>query len=121
MCSPSGAGGWEGRSRGRPVTHPAAVIVLGMPRSGTTLLKEMLDHHPELAIPPESYFIPSLWRRFRMRKNARHLLGDLAALRQLRLWGVDLHDVARRVGPGASFADMIAALYGAYAAGRGKP
>ena len=69
----------------------------------------------------ESYFIPSLWRRFRVRRNARHLLGDLAALPQLRLWGVDLHDLSRRVRPDASFADVMAMVYGAFAAGRERP
>ena len=33
---------------------PPAVFVTGAPRSGTTLLRFMLDSHPELAIPPET-------------------------------------------------------------------
>lgn len=36
--------------------HPMPVIV-GSPRSGTTLLRFMLDAHPELAIPPETGFL----------------------------------------------------------------
>jgi hypothetical protein len=32
-------------------------IVVGSPRSGTTLLRLMLDAHPELAIPPETGFL----------------------------------------------------------------
>ena len=32
-------------------------MILGVSRSGTTLLKEILDHHPDVAIPPESYFV----------------------------------------------------------------
>lgn len=32
-------------------------IVVGSPRSGTTLLRLMLDSHPELAIPPETGFL----------------------------------------------------------------
>ena len=32
-------------------------IVVGSPRSGTTLLRFMLDSHPELAIPPETGFL----------------------------------------------------------------
>lgn len=32
-------------------------IVVGAPRSGTTLLRLMLDAHPELAIPPETGFL----------------------------------------------------------------
>src|SRR4051794_12605474 len=35
-------------------------IVVGVPRSGTTLLRMMLDAHPDLAIPPETGFLPAL-------------------------------------------------------------
>jgi len=34
-------------------------FVVGVGRSGTTLLRLMLDAHPELAIPPETQFIPA--------------------------------------------------------------
>ena len=44
-------------------------IIVGAPRSGTTLLRFMLDAHPALAIPPETGFLPviaeqadTLWR-----------------------------------------------------------
>jgi len=39
---------------------PPMPIIVGNPRSGTTLLRLMLDAHPDLAIPPETYFIPAL-------------------------------------------------------------
>src|ERR1700749_3822350 len=48
-----------------PRIHPMPVIV-GSPRSGTTLLRFMLDSHPEMAIPPETGFLklsPRLWWR----------------------------------------------------------
>src|SRR5688572_7375160 len=32
-------------------------MIVGSPRSGTTLLRLMLDAHPELAIPPETGFL----------------------------------------------------------------
>ena len=35
-------------------------FIVGSPRSGTTLLRAMFDSHPELAIPPESYFVVGL-------------------------------------------------------------
>jgi hypothetical protein len=39
-------------------THPKPMpIIVGAPRSGTTLLRLMLDSHPELAIPPETGFL----------------------------------------------------------------
>jgi hypothetical protein len=34
--------------------HP--IFVVGMPRSGTTLLSAMLDAHPDIAITPETHF-----------------------------------------------------------------
>lgn len=39
-------------------------IIVGTPRSGTTLLRFMLDSHPELAIPPETGFL-TLGTKFR--------------------------------------------------------
>ena len=38
----------------------APLIVLGVRRSGTTLFRVMLDRHPQVAIPDESYFVPQL-------------------------------------------------------------
>ncbi len=35
-------------------------IIVGVPRSGTTLLRLMLDAHSDLAIPPETHFIPAV-------------------------------------------------------------
>ena len=37
-------------------------VIVGAPRSGTTLLRLMLDSHPQLAIPPETGFIPGCAR-----------------------------------------------------------
>jgi hypothetical protein len=36
------------------IRHP--IFVVGMPRSGTTLLSSMLDAHPDIAITPETHF-----------------------------------------------------------------
>ena len=35
-------------------------VIVGAPRSGTTLLRLMLDAHPDLAIPPETGFFSAL-------------------------------------------------------------
>ncbi len=42
------------------------VFVVGCPRSGTTLLQRMLDHHPELAVINELHFVPKIARGTRM-------------------------------------------------------
>ena len=46
------------RGRSEPA-HPAPFVV-GVGRSGTTLLRMMLDAHPQLAIPPETHFVPAV-------------------------------------------------------------
>src|SRR3954447_16086801 len=41
-----------------------APFVVGIARSGTTLLRLMLDAHRELTIPPETHFLPRLFTHF---------------------------------------------------------
>jgi hypothetical protein len=89
-------------------------------RSGTTLLKQMLDHHPELAIPTESYFIPQLWDRHRGRPRREAFVSDIARLARVREWGVDGSAVAARLGERPTFAEAIQSIYRLYAESRGK-
>jgi len=44
----------------RPKVPPPMPFIVGVPRSGTTLLRLMLDAHPDLAIPPETGWMPLL-------------------------------------------------------------
>jgi Sulfotransferase family len=99
----------------------APVLVLGVSRSGTTLLKEMLDQHPCLAIPPESYFIPQLWDRHGERPDPQRFASDIGRLARVREWGVTPADVRERISDQPVFADAIQAVYRAYADRRGKP
>ena len=43
-----------------PEAEPPMPVIVGAARSGTTLLRLMLDAHPALAIPPETHFLPDL-------------------------------------------------------------
>ena len=104
---------------GFPPDEPP-VVILGMARSGTSLLREMLSHHSELAIPPESYFIMPLWDRFRAGRDLEKLLADLALAIQVREWGVDPAAVRERLPKTAAFPDVIRAVYECFAASRGK-
>jgi hypothetical protein len=96
------------------------VVVLGVSRSGTTLLKEMLDAHSELAIPTESYFIPQLAGRHDERLNVEDFLADLGRLARVREWGVSPEDVRRRLPDEPTFPEAVQAIYLAYADARGK-
>ena len=62
---------------------PPAPFVVGVGRSGTTLLRLMLDAHPELAIPPETHFVPELIERGARRPTPRARRRD----RRRRRWG----------------------------------
>jgi Sulfotransferase family len=81
----------------------------------------MLDRHPALAVPDESYFIPTLAARHRGLLDASRFCDDVARISTLRDWGVRPADVGARLRPGARTADGIAAIFEAYAAARGKP
>jgi hypothetical protein len=48
------------RSVAPPDARDPMPVVVGCPRSGTTLLAVMLDSHPRLAMPPETAFLPEL-------------------------------------------------------------
>lgn len=45
--------------------HEPAPFIVGCARSGTTLLRLVLDAHPDLAIPDETHFIPKLTQQCR--------------------------------------------------------
>src|SRR5437763_677825 len=55
----------------RQAGHAPAPFVIGVSRSGTTLLRLMLDAHPDLAIPPETYFLYKTMRDWTRAPDAR--------------------------------------------------
>jgi hypothetical protein len=99
----------------------SAVVVLGVSRSGTTLLKAMLDAHSQLAIPSESYFLPQLWDRHGERPDRDAFVGDLSRLERVREWGVDPEDVRTRLPERPTFAEAVQSIFQLYAESRGKP
>src|SRR5258708_1312957 len=38
------------------------VFIVGCPRSGTTLLQRIVDAHPQIAITPETHWIPKFFK-----------------------------------------------------------
>ncbi len=90
------------------------VFIVGVPRSGTTLLRTLLDSHPNIACGPESPWIAGSY-------------GDLTSFKDLyaslttdergpvkNLTGVDAADVARALGR------AVSGVFEAYARARGK-
>lgn len=96
----------------------SAVFIVGMPRSGTTLLSTMLDAHSDLSISPETHFFtkcpvathgPSPW----VRDEAFRFLESQSGVQDMALpeevWA------ALRDSAGSAPSDVFAALLRAYA------
>ena len=97
------------------------VIVLGVGRSGTTLLRVMLDRNTTLAIPYESFFVVPLARRHGERPQLDAFLDDLDRFYQLYEWGISRADIRPRLREGMTTGEAIAAVFEVYAEREGKP
>ena len=117
---------FEGRP-GRPL------FVGACPRSGTTLLRVMLDNHPDLAVPRETNVVrPLWWQRLRFGD-----LRDHANRRQVAEWifsgsergggrlrdgGVSRAEAIRRAAEAPpTLGSILQACFGLYAEVHGKP
>ena len=96
------------------------LLILGVRRSGTTLLRVILDRSAELAIPDESYVVPQLAHRHPRTVDAAAFVDDLRRLPRLRELGIPPEDVATRLTTGMTTGAAIAAVFETYAATRGK-
>jgi hypothetical protein len=104
-------------------TKPVPFVV-GVGRSGTTLLRLMLDAHPEVAIPPETHFLPDLIARFAADDppTSDELVLSVQTHPGWRDFGLEPEEMRASFAtaePGAGGA--IRAFYAAYAARHQKP
>jgi len=97
--------------------------VIGVARSGTTLLRLMLDAHPELAIPPETHFIPKVIKAFEHGDDpAADAFEVITAHRRWADFGLEAEELRarfdrhRRLTAG----DALREFYGLYASKHGK-
>ena len=78
---------------------PSPIFILGAQRSGTTLLRLMLNSHSKIAIPEEGGFWMPLLREYRNKK--KNIEGNLLGLYieyvqnhpQFKLWNIDVSSV----------------------------
>lgn len=102
---------------------PPAPFIVGLTRSGTTLLRMMLDAHRELAIPPETHFVPDVIKAARADEGTDAMLAAMTSNRTWSDFGID--DAAMRtrlesVPPGDAAA-AVRVFFEAYAERQGKP
>jgi hypothetical protein len=118
------------RARKRTGGRPPAPFVVGVSRSGTTLLRLMLDAHPDLTIPAETHFIPMV------ANECDRLIEEGASTEEIRegalakmtghpRWGdfrLDVNEVRERMAAHdpLTAGDAIRSFYEACAASEGK-
>jgi len=111
------------RLRGRTPEPPPAPFICGVTRSGTTLVRLMLDSHPELAIPGETHWVPKLIKAQERHKRTAEDLADLIV--DHKRWGdfhLDATELRQRFSAldPVTAADAIRAFYMLYAEREGK-
>jgi protein-tyrosine sulfotransferase len=77
---------------------PQGIIVLGMPRSGTTLLRRLLDAHPRICCPGETFLLRASARFIQSERIASGIeYGVLGGLRALGAAEEDVLSALRRL------------------------
>lgn len=107
--------------------HERPFFVVSAPRSGSTLLRLILDAHPRLAVPPPGWLFdlvyPYLYSYgdLGQRQNLLALAEDIMATPTVGKWPIKLkpEELINASGE-ASFAGLYAALHRAYAQAEGK-
>ena len=111
------------RASARGTELTPAPFVVGVNRSGTTLLRMMLDAHPELTIPPETHFIPEVIRRANHENTRRRLIRSITRHPRWGDFGLDEGEFrarAKQVRP-LTASGAIRCFYELYADKQGKP
>ena len=104
------------------VSSDAPIFIVGCPRSGTTLLRNLLNSHPHLTFPEESHFIPVFYRGYgdpRDEREARRLAERVLSLQWVRRWGLKVG--AESFADCRSFREFLCHLYEAWARQENKP
>ena len=102
-------------------SRPAPFIV-GVARSGTTLLRLMLDAHSELAIPPETHFVPELVEAAKSGVSAEQAVATVTSQRTWEDFGFTEDELAEIYRDAGELTPRVAvgAFFEAYAARHGK-
>jgi Sulfotransferase family len=101
-------------------SHPPFFLV-GSARSGTTLLRLMLNAHPQIAVPPESRFIAEL-HDGRPQVDVDSFLARLQVHDRFQLWDLPIEAVRREIADSKTvpFKEAVEAPYLAWMHVNGK-
>jgi Sulfotransferase family len=110
-----------------PASPNPYVFLVGSARSGTTLLRRIVNAHPAIAITRETHFVPRWYVRRRGLTPDGHvtpkLLEHLAGYHRFRRFGLPLEDLERlaRTEPPVTYAQFLTAFYDLHGQKEGKP
>lgn len=102
------------------------VFLLGSQRSGTTMLRLMLNNHPNLAIPHESAFITIYYKKLAKyndlsnTQSARRLLADVSRHPLVQRGKLIADPDAILARPIRTYRDFVEAIFQSYADSLGK-
>ncbi|MBZ5595099.1 MAG: sulfotransferase [Acidobacteriia bacterium] len=103
------------------------VFIIGSPRSGTTVLRLILNRHPSLAICGETRFFADIYKRRRVFgslediKNRRRLVEQYLSTARIRRLGVDLQGLKEQLlREATSYPALFTGILRYYAASQGK-
>jgi hypothetical protein len=110
-------------SRSSDGARPPVPFIVGVGRSGTTMLRLMLDAHPQLTIPPETHFVPELIEAIDGGAGPERAVEVMQSVRQ---WGdlqMDAAEVLERLRSIDEWnaGNALRAFYAIYAERQGKP
>lgn len=107
------------------------LFICGVPRSGTTLLQRMVDHHPEFAIANDSHFIPRALELTDRSLVDQAIDGRTIALSESLIQrtfqyhrfhrlGIDQATFEQIASAATDYADLVSGIYDQYACQHGK-
>lgn len=91
-----------------PCQNP--IFIIGVHRSGTSLLRRIINSHPRIACPPETYFLQHFAKMLRDDQTFAGLTGfgyesRPECLEQIRIWSSKYHEAYRIANGKARWAD----------------
>ncbi|HEY9696912.1 MAG TPA: sulfotransferase [Trichocoleus sp.] len=108
---------WQNKVKSE--NYPPMPIIIGAGRSGTTLLRLMLDAHPDLTIPSETHFIPELTQlegaEEAIREQFYNLLIHHPRWAEFHIAAKDLKEESDKIQP-FTISEGLRAFYRLYAA-----
>lgn len=111
-----------GTTRAGPQPRERPFFVVGCPRSGTTLVREILDNHPRLAVVDESHLVVGLAPRWwTMRRQPT--VDDVLSHPRVQRWDVPRSDLIDQIDgrDGGEYPDPVRQVFDAYARCRRTP